>query len=182
MNNNNSNADRVLKELFMKPSSKFYIRELARLARLNPNTIINITNELEKQKIIKREAKKHVVEISLNFENKEVIWKKRLFNLNAIYSSGIIDFLAEEYSPQSISLTGDYSKGEDSEKSEIDIVVISSKKNIVKLEKFEKILGKKINLLLISDKIGKIPEEFFNDMLNSVVLYGRIENKIWGGK
>lgn len=54
--------------------------------------------------------------------------KKRLFNLSEIYKSGIIDFLIKEYSPNSISLIGNYSRGEDIEKSDVDIVVISDKK------------------------------------------------------
>ncbi len=179
MNNYNSisNADKVLRELFIKPNSRFYIRELARLTKLNPNTIINIANELEKQKIIKREAKKHIVEITLNLENPDVLWRKRLFNLNAVYSSGIIDFLVKEYSPQSIFLTGSYSRGEDSEKSGIDILLISSKKNMTNLEKFEKILGRKINLLIISDKT----EKYSDEMMNGIVLYGNL-NKQRGEK
>lgn len=39
----------ILKELFRKPDYKFHIRELARITKLNPNTIINLTNRLEKE-------------------------------------------------------------------------------------------------------------------------------------
>lgn len=176
MGNKILNTDKVLKELFRSPNYKFHIRELARIAKLNPNTIINIINKFEKENLIRKEPQGHVVEICLNLENKETIWKKRLFNLSEVYSSGIVDFLIKGYSPKSISLIGSYSRGEDIEKSDIDIVVVSNKKEIIDLNNFEKKLGKKIHLLILSDKIS---EEFFNNLINGIVIYGYLRKEKW---
>ncbi len=170
-NTNSKNINKILKELFDKPTYRFHIRELARLTRLNPNTILNIAKILEKQGIVKREAKKHFVEVYLNIESKEVIWKKRLFNLSQLYSSGIADFLIREYSPKSISIIGSYSRGEDLEKSDIDIAVRTNKKEIIDLEKFERILNRKIHLLILPEKVSN---EFFNNLINGILLYGYI--------
>ncbi len=173
MNNKTLNTEKVLKILFNNPTCKFHIRELARITKLNPNTIINIIKPLEKQKIVEKQAKKHIIEISLNFENKETIWKKRIFNMSQIYGSGLVDFLIEKYSPSSICLIGSYSRGEDIEKSDIDIAVITNKKNLVNLNKFEKKLNKNIHLLLISK--SNISEEFFNNLINGIRLYGYLK-------
>tara|TARA_Y100000034_G_scaffold8818_1_gene9507 strand:- start:5792 stop:6307 length:516 start_codon:yes stop_codon:yes gene_type:complete len=167
-----NNLTKVLEELFSKPTYKFHIRELARIAKLNPNTVINITNKLEKEEIIKKENKKHIVEISLNLENKRTIQEKRIFNLLRIYKSDILDFLIRLYSPKSISLIGSYSKGEDIEKSDIDIVIDTNKKEIGDVSKFEKILKRKIHLLILPLKVS---EEFFNNLINGIVLYGAIK-------
>lgn len=165
----NNNQDKILREFFGKPTYKFHIRELARITKLNPNTVMNIIKNLEKENLIKKESKKHLVELFLNLENKKTIWEKKLFNLNEIYSSGIIDFLINQYSPKLISLIGSYSRGEDIEKSDIDIVVISNNSNSVDIRKFEKILGKKIHLIVLKNNI---PNEFFNNLINGIVLYG----------
>ena len=167
------NEEKILRELFNKPSYKFHIRELARITKLNPNTIINIAKKLEKQRLVKNEPKKHLTEISLNFENKETTWKKRVFNLSQIYSSGVIEFLVKKYSPVSISLIGSYSRGEDIEKSDIDIVLITGKKEIADLSEFDKILGKRIHLL--TAKTSDISDEFFNNLINGIVLYGAVK-------
>lgn len=165
------NENKILKELFNKPTHKFHIRELARETGLNPNTIINLTNGLEKEGIIKKQKKKHLVEISLNFDNSRTLQKRKLFNLSEIHSSGLIDFLIGEYSPKSITLIGSYARGEDVEKSDIDFVVDTSKKEILDLARFEKILRRKIHLLILPKKIS---DEFFNNLINGIVLYGAI--------
>lgn len=171
--NKMNNIEKILSFLFLKPTYRFHIRELARETKLNPNTIINIAIKLEKEGLIKQEKKKNVVEIYLNLDNKKVIWKKKTFNLNRIYESGIIDFLIKEYSPASISLIGSFSRGEDIEESDVDIVMFSNKKNIIDMGKFEKILKRNIHLLIPSKK--DISEEFFNNLINGIVIYGAIQ-------
>lgn len=171
-----NNYNKILRELFDKPTYRFHIRELARATKLNPNTIINITNKLEKEGIVEKQSKKHLVEVSLDLEKEKTIQKKKLFNLSRIYDSGLVNFLIDKYShPKSITLLGSYSRGEDIERSDIDIAVNTIKKEIVDLTSFEKILKRKIHLLILPKKIS---EEFFNNLINGVVLYGAIKNDI----
>jgi predicted nucleotidyltransferase len=172
MNNYGISTQKILGILFKNPTTKFHIRELARISNLNPNTVINSIKDLEKENLIKKEEKKHIVEIYLNLENKKIILKKRIFNISQIYDSGIVDFLIENYSPNSISLIGSYSKGEDIENADIDIVIFSENQKVISLTKFEKFIGRKIHLLII--KKEKISDEFFNNLINGFVLYGYI--------
>ncbi len=166
-----NNEESFLEEVFAKPNYKFHIRELARLTKLNPNTIINIAKNLERQGIIKKINRKHIVEISLNLEDKKTQWRRKLFNLKQVYNSGLTDFLIEKYSPNSISLIGSYSRGEDIENSDIDIVIFSSKKLLLDLSAYEKKLRRKIHLIFPEKSIS---DEFFNNLINGVVLYGAI--------
>lgn len=167
----NNNEESFLRELFAKPVYKFHIRELARLTKLNPNTIINIAKKLENEGVIKKISKKHVVEVSLNLENRKTLWKRKLFNLKQVYDSGLVNFLIEKYSPSSISLIGSYSRGEDIENSDIDFVIFASKKEMIDISAYEKILRRKIHLIFPEKSIS---EEFFNNLINGIVLYGAI--------
>jgi len=168
-----NNKTKLLKIIFENPTTKFHLRELARLTQLMPNTIINISNKLLKEKLIIKEKRKHIVEISANIEHKDFIIQKKLFNLQQIYSSGIIEFLKQKYSPKLISVIGSFSKGEDIENSDIDIVIITTKEKREELTKFEKKLSRKIHLLLTDYK--KISKEFYTNLINGIVLYGFIE-------
>lgn len=171
-----NNKDKILKVLFENPTTKYHIRELARIAKLNPNTIINITNELEKEGIIIRERKKHLVEISGNIENQLFVQTKRIFNLSQIQKFGLIEFLQEKYSPKAISLIGSYSRGEDIEKSDIDIVIISNPHDkSTDLSKYEKILNRKIQLIITDYK--NMSNEFYINLINGIVLSGYLEKK-----
>lgn len=169
-----NNKEKILRLLFNRPTYKFHIRELARETKLNPNTIINITKELEKEDLIKREKRKNLVEVNLNLDNKKTILRKRVYNLLQIYESGIIEVLIKKYSPLSISLIGSYSRGEDIEKSDIDIVIFTNEKKIIKLSEFERILERNIHILIAIKE--DLSDEFFNNLINGIVLYGAIKN------
>ena len=170
------NIEKVLNELFVKPTNKYHIRELARLTGLNPNTIITIVNMLEKQDTVVKIEKKHIVEVYLNFENKMVISKKRFFNIKKFNESGIINYLEEQFNnPEAIVLYGSYSNGLDLEKSDIDVVIVSKMKKEVNLEKYEKLFGRNIHLLVFSRE--KIPKELFNSLINGIVVSGYLSNE-----
>ena len=112
-------------------------------------------------------------EIKPDFNGRFLIIK-RLYNIYSIYDSGLIDYIKSYYEmPQSIILFGSYSNGTDTEKSDIDIGVVSAKKEIPDFKKFETRLSRKINLHLI--EIKNTPKEFINSLANGIVLEGFVE-------
>ncbi len=166
-----NNKEKVLKEIFENPTYSFHIRELARKIKLNPNTIINVAKELKKEYLVIKKKNKNLVEIEGNVEDKMFIRSKRLFNLHQLYDSGLVDFLIRFYNaPESIVVLGSYSKGEDIEKSDIDIVVITSKKEAPKTEIYERKLKRKLHL--IANPYSSLSKEFYKNLINGVVLYG----------
>jgi len=168
-----NNKEKILRELYLNPTYKFHLRELSRKTKLNPNTILNITDKLKEQGFIIKQKHKNIVEIFLNIENPDLIFRKKLFNLFQIHESGIIPVLIKEFSPKSISLIGSYSRGEDIEKSDIDIVIISENNKLINLSKFEKKLNRRIHLLTAEKE--KMSKEFLNNLINGIVLYGAIK-------
>ena len=119
------NRDKVLKKIYEKPSYRFHIRELAKLTKLNPNTIVRITDLLFKEGIIIKEKRKNLSEVWANLEDRRYLLSKRLFNIRTLYSSGLVDYLIKTYRPSSIVLMGSFSRGEDLEGSDVDLVVTS---------------------------------------------------------
>ena len=77
--------------------------------------------------------------------------------------------MISEYSPKFISLIGSYSRGEDIENSDIDIIIDSGKKKVIDLRNFEKKFGRKIHLIIMPQKVS---DEFFNNLINGIVVYG----------
>lgn len=169
MNNN----ERILKVLFENPTRRFHIRELARITKLNPNTILN---NLKKENIIKMEKKKHITEILADIDNKKFIIKKRIFNIFQLYNCGLVDFLEKEYPSKAICVIGSYSRGEDIEKSDIDIVIITNLRDkYLDMNKFEKLLNRKIHLILTDYK--NMSDEFYTNLINGVILSGCLGKK-----
>ncbi len=171
-----TNQEKVLDIFLNDPLEKFHLREIARLTNLNPNTILNITNQLVKENLIKKEKKKHIVELNANFDNKEFRIFKRISNLSKVYESGVVEFLNKKFDPEAIVLMGSYSRGEDIEKSDIDIVIISKKDyEDLNLDKFYGKLGKYIHLIIVY--YDKMSNEFYNNLINGIVLEGYVRKK-----
>src|SRR3989338_4430710 len=167
------NIEKIKREIFLHPTRKYHIRELALALQLNPNTVITLSEKLAKEGIIKRKKERHVVEISADSENKAFIRKKRLWNIGQLYDSGLVDFLVGYYdSPEAVMVIGSYSRGEDIEKSDIDIVIINGKESIPETEGYERFLKRKIHLLPV--RYEKVSKEFYANMINGITLHGFI--------
>ena len=161
-------------ELFFKfPYTSFHIREIARLTGLSSTGVIKIIKKLKKEKLLLSKKANNMEEIKPDFNGRFLIIK-RLYNIYSIYDSGLMDYIKSYYEmPQSIILFGSYSNGTDTEKSDIDIGVVSAKKEIPDFKKFETRLSRKINLHLI--EIKNTPKEFINSLANWIVLEGFAE-------
>ncbi|HKZ42808.1 MAG TPA: nucleotidyltransferase domain-containing protein, partial [Candidatus Hodarchaeales archaeon] len=65
---------------------------------------------------------------------------------------------------------GSYTQGNDTEKSDIDLAIVTSLEKTPDLSKFEKVLMRKINILELD--ISKAKKEFLNNLANGIVLHG----------
>jgi len=166
-----STTQRVLAVFFENPSREFHLRELSRLLKLSMPTIISTTDKLAKERLIIKEKGKVITKVTANRDNINFARCKRLHNLELIYNSSLINHLSESYNqPKTIILFGSFSRGEDIEKSDIDVAVITNKKLNLDLSKYENILKKSINLHEIN--LDKISEEFKANLLNGIMLEG----------
>jgi len=167
--------ENIISKIFEDPARKYYVRELAREAKVSPNSVINAVRGLEKEGLVRKNIKKHIAEISANLDSPFFIARKRVHNLSNIYESGIIDFLVKIYHPKAIVLFGSYSRGDDVGKSDIDIALITEKKETANVGIFEKKLGRKIHLMLL--QYERIPDELYVNLINGIVIYGYLDRK-----
>ena len=166
-----STIQKVLTIFFENPSREFHLRELSRLLGLSMPTIISATDKLAKENLIVKEKGKVITKVMANRENIDFTRLKRLHNLELIYKSSLINHLSESYNqPKAIILFGSFSRGEDIEKSDIDIAVITNKRLNLDLPKYENMLKKAINLHEVN--LDKISKEFKANLLNGIVLEG----------
>ena len=167
--------DKIIESIFENPSRKYHLRELARKAKVNPNSVINSLKDLEREGIIRKETKEHIVEISADLENPKFIARKRVFNLSKFYDSNILEFLIKTYNPKSIILFGSYSRGEDIKTSDVDLAIITPSENVVSFETFEAKLNRKVHVMLV--RYNNISDEFYTSLINGIVVYGYMDKK-----
>ena len=123
---------------------------------------------------IKKLKMKTINFVSFNRDEEKSISLKRVENIKNIYNSQILDYMEKELPGGTVILFGSYSRGEDTDSSDIDIAVIGRKDKILNLDKFEKILNRKININFY-DSWKKIDIHLKNNILNGIVFTGGVE-------
>jgi predicted nucleotidyltransferase len=81
------------------------------------------------------------------------------------------EFIIKNYSPQLAVVFGSYSLGEDVEESDIDILILTKGKKDIFLQKFEKILKREINLIVL-DNLTKLDKPLIKKVYNGFVICG----------
>jgi len=140
-----------------------------------PSNVYLIVKELAREKFISCKQKGRIGEIKARAEE-PFLQQKRAYNLSQIYLSKLKDLLEREYNhPEAIILFGSYSRGEDTETSDIDLAVATTKKLSLNLTLYEKKLKRKISIHEIT--LEKVSEEFLNNLANGLVITGYLKIK-----
>ena len=162
--------NKILNLIHSEPEKWKHIRKFSRMSKVSPNSVRTYLRILEKNGLVEKKIEGNLLLFRAKLDRPEYKTEKRLYNLKAIYGSGIIDFLDKYYQHRAIVLFGSYSRGEDTSDSDIDIAILTDDKKRPNLSKFEKKLNRKIELSLFTEK--EISQEFYNNIINGIVLKG----------
>ena len=160
---------RLLKLFFEEPNRNFGIREIAKLIKIPKTSVSRYLKELLKEELVKKEKEGYAG----NDLNPFFKIYKKIYFLEDVYKSGIIEFLQEDLYPKCIILFGSFAKGEYIKSSDIDIFVQAKEKGI-DLSKFEKKLKHKVSIFF-EERLEKLSNELFNNLINGIKLGGYIK-------
>jgi len=147
------------------------VREYARLMKISPPTASKTLLELNKEELLTVERDRNYIFYYANKKNKLFIDLSRIYW--KIKLTPLLDYLEKEIVNSTAILFGSLSKAETKKSSDIDLCIISHKKEF-DLEKFEKILNRKIQLFSFSSLVNIKNKELVNNILNGYILAGRI--------
>lgn len=166
----------IIKEyFFVNPSAKHRVREIERILRVPLPSVIRYCRELEKEGVLSTIKTGDVILYASDWDSERYHLEKKLYNLRVIYLSGIIEYLKQELSNPPIILFGSFAKGEDTEESDIDLYVETHSKRDINLEKFEKLLRRKIQLFR-NKSLNEISNHHLaNNIINGITLNNYIE-------
>lgn len=149
------------------------MREISRRVKLaQPSVILHLKALLQEKYIIK-EKKGIYPTFRANREFEKFKLLKKMNIVLRIQESGLLSYLYDSCLPEAIILFGSAAWGEDTEESDLDIFLACSSQNL-QLEKYEKILNRKINVFFEKD-ISRLSAELKNNILNGVILKGYLK-------
>ena len=160
--------------LCIRTGEKLSQREIAKLLNVSPTAIAKPVKRLQEKNLAKIEKTKTINFVSFNRDEQRAIELKRAENLKNAYVSGLSDYLEEQLAGSTVILFGSYSRGEDTNASDIDIAVIGRKDKMLELEEYEKILNREINMNFYNSW-QEIHKHLRNNILNGILLHGSVE-------
>lgn len=170
------NIKQKIKEYFFtNPTSKLRVREIERLLKLSLPSVIRYSKELQKENILTTIKIGNVVFYTGNRADNNFILEKKLFNIKLVYDFGLIEFLKIELNNPVIILFGSYSKGEDTENSDIDLYIQTPSKKEISIKKFEKVLKRNIQIIKHKSIFDIKNLNLSNNIVNGIILNNYIE-------
>jgi|SRR3989338_2167172 len=167
--------EKIKEYFFMNPTAKLRVRQIEREMKLPLPSVIRYCKELEKDGILRKEPVSGIFTYSADRASKKFLIAKRLFNIWRIFESGLVDYMIKEYFNPVIVLFGSYSKGEDIEDSDIDLYIETPKKQNFSLQKFEKILNRKIQVFNYRNIKEVSNPHLSNNIINGITLNNFLE-------
>jgi len=180
--NLNEPYQKVLTWFFSFPSREIGLSDLSEAVGISKATANRIVNQLVKEKFLNVEVLGNVWRISCAKYHPYNFSMKIGYNLMMIYGSGILKEVHEKVkNPRAVVLFGSYRKGDDNEKSDIDIAVEVFGDEGMKIDErcFITRFGYRehvqVNMHIFSR--SKIDLNLFANIANGIVLEGFLEVK-----
>ncbi|MFB6246495.1 MAG: nucleotidyltransferase domain-containing protein [Candidatus Pacearchaeota archaeon] len=169
-------AFKVLAYFFEYPSKDIHIKELGRKLDISPTTAKNFCEKYEQEGILNKEKKGNSIFFSLKNEKNYVKELKRIYAISKIREK----FKApSDESVKTIALYGSHVEGDYTENSDIDILILSRKKQFDDsfINKMQKKLSSEINVTNMTymewNKQKRQGDNFVKEVLNKhFLLYG----------
>ncbi len=160
---------------FANPSAKHRVREIERVLKQPLPSVIRYCKELEKEDILLTVKMGDVIFYTANRTSEKYLLEKKFYNLRLIYESGLVEYLRQELSNPAIILFGSFAKGEDAETSDIDLYIETPSKKKINLEKFEKLLKRKIQVFQHKNLKEITNLHLANNIINGIILNSYVE-------
>jgi predicted nucleotidyltransferase len=170
------NIKQEVKAYFLEhPTARLRIRQLEREAKVPLPSARAAVADLIKEGILRQIDVAGVRMYAADRESGTFRLEKKLYNIRRIHESGLIEHMARQCGDAPIILFGSYERGEDVEDSDIDLYVQTGKKGIEGIARFEKSLGRGIQLFTGESLRSIRNKELANNIINGTKLVGFIE-------
>ena len=177
---------KVAEQLFNYPNTTFHIRLLEEETGFSTTAVTAAVQELKSYKIARVEETPIKTDVCANLEGREYRFYKLVFNLYRLQRWGFVDLLVDVFqNPEAIVVYGSFARGEDIEKSDVDILIVTSLSSsaindieqessfLLRKKAFEKEFNRRLDFKVFNS-LDKSAPEFKNSIANGIVLSGYV--------
>jgi len=171
---------KVMNWFFAYPNTEMSLNDLSQELKISKTTANRIIRVLVEDDFLKKQVIGKIWRISCNLNHLYNLTRKIGYNLILVYESGILDEIHKIMpNPKAVILFGSYRKGDDNEKSDLDIaveIIDDGDIRIVELGIISQLGYRKnvhVNLHIFSR--NKVNSNLFANIANGIVLEGFLE-------
>jgi len=165
----------ILSPFFKEPSKEFNVREIARILKISPASASSKLKDLAREGILTQRDERMLRLYKANLDSDHYKDIRIFYSIRQIKESGLVEALNAYYLKPTIILFGSTAFGLDTENSDIDLVVVSEKKDVMDTKKYEKKLDRRVQLFPVKNIKELKNEHLINNVINGTVLQGRIK-------
>lgn len=167
----------ILEHFIKNPYERYYLREASRMLDISPMTVKRTLDLLVQERLLVREKFKNQILYKANIDSAAFKHLKAAYNLAWLEEKNLIELLKEKLPGLSaLVLYGSFAKGENDEKSDIDLLALSPtlKKSGLRLPE---LLGKETSLIIFTPSQWKEQSKknraFYLEVITEgIVLFG----------
>jgi predicted nucleotidyltransferase len=172
---------KILAHFLANPNTSFHIKQLARTLLVSPASVSDAVKSFEEDEMLSKEEKGLAHIYSLNSDNSIVVPLRKAYGIAFVLSSKPREKILEINSNIiSLALFGSYAEGTFDEKSDIDLLIVTSARKetfIHAAKKMEIELEKEVSLSVLKlsewHAMAKKTDAFYENIIeNHVLLYG----------
>jgi len=166
----------ILKIFFEEPSREYNVREVARILKIAPATASKELKKLVKEGLLKDRKERNLNLYKANLESDVYKDTKLYYNIRKLKERGLIEAINKFYLKPTILLFGSGSYGNDTETSDLDLLIISERtKEFPEIKKFEEKLNRKLQIFIVKDIKDLKNKHLINNILNGIILQGQVK-------
>jgi len=152
--------------------SEIGVREYSRIMKITAPTASKLLKNFESEGLLKKKEERGYLLFRTNRESDVMkdlsrsYWKQRFKSL--------IDYLNSELHESNIILFGSMAKLEANKDSDIDLAILTNISKGINLDKYEKMLSRKIQLFIFKS-LNDVPKELKINIINGYLIQGEIK-------
>jgi len=171
-----SKKDKIIELFFEEPTRQWHFEEMLKEAKITRSKADSWLKKLIREKMIKRIKEKNKMPYYVsNYESPEYKNKKRIFALNRLYESGLLNHLYSLRKSKTVILFGSFSRSDWYKNSDIDIFIYGDEEGL-KIMNYELKLHRNIQLFICRDnnELAKLGPGLIRNIIKGDLIKGDI--------
>lgn len=172
-----SKENKIIEIFFENPTKEWHFEEIIKKTKLARSKADNWLKRFIKSRLIKRiKIKGKMPYYISNYESSEYKNKKKIFALNRLYESGLLNHLTSLKKAKTIILFGSFARSDWYKKSDIDIFIYGDPEGL-KIADYELKLHRDLQVFICQEKkeLSKLGKDLIRNIIKGNLIKGNLD-------